>query len=94
MSALCGDEEGAHYIGVSDGVVSRSVDYDRGTVVDVDASETIVGIEVIRPARSWPLDAIARDYRIDRADMEILSSMWGTSSVYPYAPSARRLVAS
>lgn len=94
MRVIYDDEADALYIGLSDAVVSRSVDYDRGTIVDVDASETIVGIEVIRPARSWPLDAIARDYRIDRADMEILSSMWGTSSVYPYAPSARRLVAS
>lgn len=80
------DTVDALYIELSGAVVSRSVEYDPGTHVDVDASGTIVGIEVIQPARSWPLQVISVDFELDSATVSMLDALWGSSTVYPYAP--------
>lgn len=53
------EEAGALYVTLSEGIVARTVTVDAGTLVDVDERGNAVGIEVVRPAREWPVDAIA-----------------------------------
>jgi uncharacterized protein YuzE len=49
----------ALYITLAEGVqVSRTVQIDAGTLVDLDRFGNVRGIEVVRPGRTWPLDEI------------------------------------
>ncbi len=38
--------------------VARSEQIDAGTLVDLDRFGHVLGIEVLHPARDWPLDEI------------------------------------
>jgi uncharacterized protein YuzE len=66
----------AVYISLSDSIVERTIEVDPGTLVDVDRSGGLVGIEVIRPAKAWPLGAIARDYHLNDEDLQALQALW------------------
>lgn len=59
--------------------VARTVQFDPGTLVDLDAEDRIVTIEVINPGRRWPLDAIAADYPINDDDLRVLREMFAGS---------------
>ncbi len=63
-------DAGALYIKVDGerGKVARTVEIDTGTLVDLDASGRIAGIEVIQPARSWPLDEILGRFSVGDDD--------------------------
>lgn len=56
----------ALYLGLRDAEVpvERTIEVDTGTMVDLDEAGTVVGIEVLNPARQWPLRDI-----IDRFPM-------------------------
>jgi uncharacterized protein YuzE len=51
---------------------ARTVQVDPGTLVDLDDNGQLLGVEVIRPARSWPLDEILRRFPTDPADALVL----------------------
>lgn len=57
----------------------RTIEFDTGTLVDVDESNNIVTIEVISPARRWPLDEIAATFEIDEASLRVLREMFAGS---------------
>ena len=57
------------YVYLSDEIVVRTEEIDSGTLVDVDEHGHPVGIEVIRPARDWPLDEILERFRINLDDV-------------------------
>ena len=62
----------ALYIAVTDQKVARTAEVDTGTLVDLDAAGSIVGIEVISPDRCWPLDEILTRFSVATEDAELL----------------------
>ncbi len=65
MKLQFSDASEALYIKLTDEPVSRTAEVDSGTLVDLDRLGRIVGIEVVRPNRTWPLAEIAAEYSID-----------------------------
>jgi uncharacterized protein YuzE len=51
---------------------ARTVRIDPGTLVDLDGNGGLLGVEVIRPARPWPLDEILSRFPADPADAVVL----------------------
>ena len=75
------------YVYLSGELVARTEQIDSGTLVDLDQSGRPVGIEVIRPARDWPLNEILEKYAIDPADepgLRLLRPEAGKT--YPFTP--------
>lgn len=68
-------EADALYIQLDVGEVARTEDVDTGTLVDVDEAGVALGIEVLHPARPWPLDEILRRYRIEGHTAAMLRAM-------------------
>lgn len=66
----------AAYVQLSDGLVASTVEIDVGTFVDVDSRGRVVGIEIIAPARSWPLETIAERFELDSDSYEMLRSIY------------------
>lgn len=63
----------ALYIKFSSKAVASTVEIDEGTNVDLDASGyDLVGIEVLSPARPWPLHWILGRYDISNEDAVLL----------------------
>lgn len=58
----------ALYIELADGPAARTVQIDRGTLVDLDSGGNVVGIEVIQPARTWPLLEILTGFSVSDDD--------------------------
>lgn len=56
-------------ITLRDGAVAQTVEFESGTLVDLDENDEILMIEVISPARHWPLDEIGATYTIDDDDL-------------------------
>ena len=61
-------DAGALYIRLADGQVARTAQVDNGTLVDLDAAGDVVGIEVILPARTWPLEEILGRFGVSEHD--------------------------
>jgi len=57
------------------GIVCRTIQIDAGTLVDVDEHGDVVSLEVLRPARPWPLDEILGRFAIAERDAEQLRAM-------------------
>lgn len=66
----------ALYIYLSEGRPAGGHEIDNGTLVDVDEQGEIVGIEVINPAREWPLDEIAERFPMAMDDLLALKTLW------------------
>jgi uncharacterized protein YuzE len=64
----------ALYITVTDRQVARTAEVDPGTLVDLDAAGSIVGIEVIGPERCWPLEDILARFGVAAEDAEQLKA--------------------
>ena len=78
----------ALYIEITDSPVAGTRQFDEGTMVDLDASGEVVGIEILRPARDWPLEEIKASFGLGKDNTAILDSLWGTTSEqgpYPFA---------
>ncbi len=58
----------ALYIDLAEGQAARCAQVDAGTLVDLDSAGNVLGIEVIQPQRSWPLEEILRRFPIGRED--------------------------
>ena len=69
----------AIYIELSDALIVRTDHIEPGTLVDVDGSGQAVGIELLQPARQWPLDEVVDQYQLSKEDSQILSNWWGAS---------------
>jgi uncharacterized protein YuzE len=79
--------------------VERTEELEIGTLVDVDRRGNPVAIEILRPAREWPIADITARFRLDSATQEGLRSL-RQQHQYPYerpiekgaAPSAEVVV--
>jgi len=91
MTLSYDNEADALAITLADGVVDRTVEIDSGTFVDVDEASLVLTIEVIRPARRWPLEAVLDQFGVSPEDTTMLRAIWGgdeTLQVSPLAPLA------
>lgn len=82
------DTDDALYIELSTSLVDQTHQIDAGTMVDVDNFGRVVGIEVLRPARDWPLEAIKERFQLDSDAKKILDSLWGHQNparIYTFA---------
>jgi uncharacterized protein YuzE len=79
----------ALYVRLTSGLVTKTVEYDRGTLVDLDEGGRPVGIEIIRPARRVPFGELCARFGIPQGTASLLEEMW--SKRFPYTPD--RLVA-
>lgn len=57
------------------GEVERTEQIDPGTLVDLDEQGRVLSIEVIRPARPWPLESILQRYSVGDDDARLLHSL-------------------
>ena len=87
MKFLYDDSADALYIEVASAVVAQTHQVDAGTLVDLDNMGNLVGIEVIRPARPWPVEEIASRFGLCGSEKAILDSLWGEPRKrgYPFA---------
>jgi uncharacterized protein YuzE len=74
------------------GITSRTVQIDVGTLIDLDSRGRVLSIEVIRPARLWPLEEILEHYELDPDDAAVLTSLWSTGGPYPFGRADRELI--
>lgn len=81
----------AVYITLADSTVERTVEIDPGTLVDVDRAGSLVGIEVIRPARDWPLNKIIEEYQLEERDLQALEALWPDDNEATPYPFTRRI---
>jgi uncharacterized protein YuzE len=87
MTLTYDQEADALAIELVDGaLVARTVQVDPGTLVDVDQDGVAIAIEVIHPARSWPLEAIVDDFRLAADDAAMLRALWSDSQPFPFVP--------
>lgn len=71
-----------------DEAVSRTEQLDTGTLVDLDRFGRVLGIEVLRPARSWPLEEVLSKFDIAEVDERALRAMFDRSGLdrrFPFA---------
>ncbi len=56
----------ALYVRLRIGLTARTLEIDTGTLVDLDETGLALGVEVLRPARRWPLDETHTDELLAR----------------------------
>jgi uncharacterized protein YuzE len=79
----------ALYIELDAGPQATSTEQiDPGTLVDLDESGQVIGIEVIHPDRPWPLDEILDRFPVSDSDARELRAY------FPLAPQTTRQAAS
>jgi uncharacterized protein YuzE len=84
----------ALYIRLADGTVARTHEIDTLTMVDEDAAGKPLGIEVIHPARPWPVTAILAAYELTDEDRLYLTQLFPTEgAVFNFAGSGHRVAA-
>lgn len=57
------------------GVVDRTIEVETGTMVDVDAGGRALTIEVLRPARPWPLEDLLSRFELAESDRDVISEL-------------------
>ena len=80
----------ALYIELSGSLVDQTYQLDAGTMVDLDNLGKVVGIEVLQPAREWPLEDIKSRFELDGIAKAVIDALWGQTPCKPY-PFARPL---
>ena len=75
------DADALYVTFLGDVAVARTDEVDEGTLVDVSDDGRVVGLEVLRPSRSWALDAVLDRYRVDEADAVTLRQLFGSHTV-------------
>ena len=66
----------ALYLRLGTGRVARTDEVDPGTLVDLDLDGHILGIEVIHPARQWPLGQVLARYVVADDDRDLLVALF------------------
>ena len=82
----------ALYIAVQDddtSIVARTLEIDRGTLVDVDERGMILGVEVIRPARAWPVEQVLAQFALPSDADRTLRHFFGPEAEIKTFPFAR-----
>lgn len=77
---------------LDDVVVARTEQIDDGTLVDLDTHGNVVAIELIHPARTWPLEDIVARYALDAPTAAMLEELWGHGETFPFASADGELV--
>jgi uncharacterized protein YuzE len=77
-------EADALMISLKDGLVARSEEIDSGTLLDLDEHGNLLAIEVLRPARAWPLEEILAAHPLSDQDCQTLRALCSTGR-YPFA---------
>ncbi|MFD5912472.1 DUF2283 domain-containing protein [Streptomyces massasporeus] len=77
----------AMYLHVSDAPVVRTVEVDSGTMVDVADDGKVVGIEIITPARDWPIDRLLAEFDISAEATTLLRSLYQNAAPEAFAAS-------
>ncbi|MFJ6900096.1 DUF2283 domain-containing protein [Streptomyces hokutonensis] len=70
----------AMYLQVSSEIVHHTVEVDSGTMVDVATDGSVVGIEIVTPARNWPIDRMLVEFEISDEATALLRSLYRTVS--------------
>jgi uncharacterized protein YuzE len=68
--------------------VARTVEIDPGTLVDLDADNKLIGVEIIRPARPWPVTEILSRFPADNSSarlLRLLERATGSAGTFNYA---------
>lgn len=78
---------------LDDALVARTEQLDPGTLLDLDAQGRVISIELIRPARRWPLAEVLERFEIDAADADVLRSLWEEPNTLPFAAPAEYIPA-
>lgn len=64
----------------ADEPISRTEELDSGTLVDLDRFGGVVAIEVIHPARTWPLDEVEARFGLEADAVIVLRDMFSDAS--------------
>jgi uncharacterized protein YuzE len=64
--------------------VDRTVEIDNGTMVDLLDDGTVAGIEVLSPARQWPLDEIIERFALEADDVLMLRMLSAPQQRFAY----------
>ncbi|MBI4730106.1 MAG: DUF2283 domain-containing protein [Acidobacteria bacterium] len=85
------EDEEALYILLTEGEeISRTEQVDPGTLVDLDRRGRVIGIEVLQPARVWPLEEIITRFPITQPDEALLRDLWDRQGrPFPFAKPTR-----
>jgi hypothetical protein len=76
------------YVKLSDEAISRQVEMADGKIVDVDAAEHAVGVEVLRAWAPWDPRAIAEQFRLSEDTTKYLELLARTVAMMaPRRPS-------
>ncbi|MET8406775.1 DUF2283 domain-containing protein [Streptomyces sp. NPDC005195] len=70
----------AMYLHATDVPVARTVEVDSGTMVDVADDGSVVGIEIVTPARNWPIDRLLAEFDISAEATTLLRSLYQNAS--------------
>jgi uncharacterized protein YuzE len=70
--------------------VVRTEELDAGTLVDLDRHGNPVAIEILRPARKWPIAEIVERYKVNADTRAILASLWREHQRYPFERPAEK----
>jgi len=65
----------ALYLRFRDGQVARTTQLDSGTLADLDAAGNLIGVEVIRPSRLWPLQEVLERFSLADDDRAMLKAV-------------------
>jgi uncharacterized protein YuzE len=85
-------EADALYVTLTNEKIARTTEIDSGTLVDLDTSGCVVGIEVISPQRSWPVEEIIKRFRLSGEDSAQLRAYFsGPAQLAPPAHPAPRV---
>ncbi len=68
-------EADALYLRLRVGLACRTEEIDPGTLLDLDEHGELLGIEVIRPSRAWPLEEVLSRYQVAPDDGHMLRSL-------------------
>jgi uncharacterized protein YuzE len=92
MKVTYDQQADALYIELDDAPVADTVHIDRGTLVDLDHQGGLIGVELIRPARPWPLATILSRFPADPSDarlLRLLERATGDAGTFTYAEPAQ-----
>ena len=83
MESTYDTDADALYLMFAGGPIARTRTIGDGMMVDEDATGGLVGIEVLCPARDWPVRTILDTYEFTPLDRELLMSLYAGHAPRP-----------